>query len=129
METRYRDLFAKHVLSILSLSDQPNPKSALIVRGGVQLGSGFSKSTGTFIDTSPITEAICMYYAMRSSCDNIEETSLFCTYFPSLEEFRSIFITDIRLIYYMGEITDAETVKFLNTCSGKSFKIIQLQFD
>lgn len=70
-----------------------------------------------------------MYYAMRSSCDNIEETSLFCTYFPSLEEFRSIFITDIRLIYYMGEITDAETVKFLNTCSGKSFKIIQLQFD
>lgn len=129
METRYRDLFAKHVLSILSLSDQPDPKSALVVRGGIQLGSGFSRSTGTSSDTSPIIEALLCYYAMRSIWDFNDEPCIFCTYFPSLEEFKSIFITDIRLIYYMGEITDAETVKFINTCSGKSFKMIQLRFD
>ena len=57
---------------------------------------------------------------------------LFCSYFPSLEEFKTLcYMTDIRKIYYMGEITDEEAVKFLNKQTKKDpqngFEIIKLK--
>jgi len=56
---------------------------------------------------------------------------MFSSYFPSLEEFKAIGITDIRTVYYMGDITDPEAVKFLNvlTRSNKDdgFEIIKLK--
>jgi len=129
MDYRYRDLFARHVLSITSLSKQQNPKAALIIRGGVLLGHGFSKSTGTESDTSPVFESIQEYYTKKSIWDPLEESALFCTYFPSLEEFIALFSTDIRTVRYMGNIIDERTVRFLNSCSGESFEIIKLEIN
>jgi hypothetical protein len=127
MDHRYRDIFAKHVLSITSLSEQQNPKAALIVRGGVLLGCGFSKSTGTENDTSPIFESIQEYYAMKGTCSSIDKSAIFCTYFPNIEEFTALYSTDIRTVYYMGDIVGENTVRFLNNCSGDGFEIIKLE--
>jgi len=56
------------------------------------------------------------------------------SYFPSYEEFLMLIMTDIRKIYYFGDITDERSVKFLNDVSGGrfedgSFEIIKLESD
>lgn len=123
MDPRYRDIFAHYVLSITSLSEQQNPRAALIVRGGIQVGVGFSKDTGTEFDTSPIFEALINSQEKEKSHPLI----LFCTYFPSLEECIALYSSEIRKIYYMGDITDERSVRFMNKCAGLSFEVIKLE--
>jgi hypothetical protein len=130
VDNRYRDLFARHILSLLGLSEQVSPQSAIITRGGFVLGQGFSKSTGTEYKTSPIFEALYGYYARRNCWDPLESySSLFCSYFPTFEEFIALYSSDIRTVYYMGDITEEKTVRFLNSCSGLSFEIIKLEVE
>jgi hypothetical protein len=74
-----------------------------------------------------VYESIQEYYTKKSIWDPLEESALFCTYFPSLEEFIALFSTDIRTVRYMGNIIDERTVRFLNSCSGESFEIIKLE--
>lgn len=58
---------------------------------------------------------------------------LLSSYFPSLEEFKLLLKTNIRKIYYLGdiEIENEKTVKFLNKHTlekpGGSFEIINLK--
>ena len=126
MDQRYRDIAILYVLSLTGLSEQQKPKAALIVRGRKQLGYGFSKGTGTDYDTSPIFEALlesstCLILNVRD-----DSLAIICTYFPSLEEFIALYSSSIRKVYYMGDITDEKTVRFLNNCS-KSFEVIKLE--
>jgi hypothetical protein len=109
------------------LSGQQNPRAALILRGGVQVGSGFSSSTGTEYDTSPIFEALLNRSDIKYVSQDSDACSIFCTYFPSLEELLALYSTDIRTIYYIGDITDERSVKFLNSCTGPCFDIIKLE--
>jgi len=127
MDVRYRNFYAQHVLSIRNLSEQRDPRAAIIIRGRVIVGYAFSKSTGTGYDTSAITEALINSYNYKLEGNDI--AILFCTYFPTLEEICVLFLTDIRTIYYMGDIIDERVVHFLNTCTGYSFEIIKLEFD
>ena len=126
MDNRYRDIFAKHVLSLLSLSRQQTPRAALIVRGGQQLGSGYNKAIGDTHETSPIIECLFEYYSTIVLWDKSFKSVLFCTYFPSMEEFIALSSSDIRVIYYMGDITNENTVRFLNE-DAENFKIIKLE--
>lgn len=126
MDNRYRDIFAKYVLSLLSLSGQQTPRAAIIVRGGQQLGSGYNKAIGNNHETSPIVECLFGYHSAKILWDGSYKSVLFCTYFPSMEEFIALFSSDIRTIYYMGDITNENTVRFLNE-DGKNFKIVKLE--
>lgn len=127
MDVRYRNFYAKHLLSIRDLSEQRNPGAALIIRGGVQVSSAYSVGTGTEYNTLPIIEAIIRSYSYWGIV--IAPAVMFCSYFPSLEELLAIYTTDIRTIYYMGDITDERSVRFLNTCTETSFEIIKLEFE
>ena len=126
MDQRYRNFFACHVISLIGLSEQKSPRSALIAGGGELLASGFSKGTGTEYDTSPIFEALFKYAASDKGCKDL---AWFCSYFPSLEEFIALYSTEIRTVYYMGSIQDEKTVRFLNNCQGPSFEIIKLEVE
>lgn len=61
---------------------------------------------------------------------NLNPTILIATYFPTYEEFLTLYLTDIRTVYYFGSIEDEKTVKMLNAYTGydkdKGFEIIQL---
>jgi len=74
-----------------------------------------------------VFEALQEYYAKRNNWDPLEKSYLFSTYFPTFEEFIALYSTDIRTIYYIGDISDERTVRFLNNCSGESFEIIKLE--
>ena len=43
-----------------------------------------------------------------------------------MEEFIALSSSDIRVIYYMGDITNENTVRFLNE-DAENFKIIKLE--
>lgn len=124
MDERYRNIFARHLLSIRELSECEIPKSAIIVRDSIQVGSGFSKKTNTEFDTSPIYDAMRHYYIIRDIVYN--QPALFCSYFPNLGEFLALYSSDIRTVYYMGDITDEAAVRFLNNCL-EPFEIIKLE--
>lgn len=53
-----------------------------------------------------------------------------CSYFPTLEEFIFLCHTNIRTIYYMGDIQEEKTVRFLNKLSKENienqFEIIKI---
>lgn len=44
---------------------------------------------------------------------------LFSTYFPCLEELLLLAQTDIRTIYFFGDVEDERTVKFLNSYKNR----------
>lgn len=128
MDEQYRNIFIRQVLSYLQLSERSNPQAALITRGSVPLGIGYSSLIGGGYITSSIFEAILQYQTLRIKTDREEPAYLFSTYFPLLDEFRALYLTDIQTIYYMGDITDKATVKFLNE-TACPFKIIQIKMD
>jgi hypothetical protein len=86
-------------------------------------------ATGTEYDTSPVFQAIQSYYSLKAHWDLSDTSYIFCTYFPTLWEFISLYSTDIRTVYYMGDISDEETVRFLNGCYVPSFQIIKLELE
>jgi hypothetical protein len=128
MDEQHRNIFIRQVLSYLQLSEKSNPQAALIVRGIAPLGIGFSSGIGAGYVTSSIFEAVLQYQTLKIKTEEDEPTYLFATYFPSLEEFRALYSTDIRTIYYLGDITDKNTVKFLNETICP-FKIIKVEIN
>jgi len=56
---------------------------------------------------------------------------ILCSYFPSYDEFMLLYMTDIRTVYYMGDIEDERAVQFLNAQTQAypedGFEIIKLE--
>lgn len=84
-------------------------------------------------ETSAVSEAVVSYFKDFRHINEKEPFILLSSYFPSLEEFKLLLKTNIRKIYYLGEIEikNEATVKFLNTHTRKnpkeSFEIINLK--
>jgi len=60
----------------------------------------------------------------------LEDTSLFSTYFPTIDDLKTIVSVGITSIYYLGEAEDKAEIKhFLNKLSEKSIplEIIHLE--
>lgn len=56
---------------------------------------------------------------------------LICSKFPSLEDFKVLYATDVREVHFMGDLDDPDAVAFLNriskTCPEQGFRIVQLE--
>ena len=131
MDSRERDLYARLVLELSKFSESKNPRSAIIVGGNCIFGLSFSKiisPKNTSLDSSPILEAIAVFYKTHSTPG---EYFLISTYFPSYSEFEMLSYTPIRKVYYMGDVNDEKAVLFINAHTkliGEGFEIINLTF-
>jgi hypothetical protein len=126
MDARKRDIYAGHVLRLQQLSECSCPRSAFIVGESGRLVETISKNLIPFslYSSSPVIEAILKY-----GYDT--EGTIFCSDFPSLDEFMTLFLTKIRTVYYFGDIKDEKAVMFLNKHTGtypeNGFEIIKLE--
>jgi len=136
MERQFRDLFAKHLLELKNVSKCSNPRTAIITRGELLISSGWNREAVPGLQIPPIFIAIHGYslsaYKLYGGMN--EETlnpTLFSSYFPSLNEFLLLMTTDIRSVYYMGDLEDEKAVRFLNDLTrirpDDSFEIIKLE--
>lgn len=71
----------------------------------------YSKPVSGGIETLPVQD-LALEMGAVSGFNN---PFILSSYFPSLEEFRLLYRTDIRQVYYMGEIDDEKAVEFLNS--------------
>lgn len=93
--------------------------------------AGINRKTAGNKEISALMDAVLGYF---QTVRHVYETKpvIFCSFFPSLDDFNLLLKTKIRTVYYMGDIEDEETVKFLNILTREkpeeSFEIINLKF-
>jgi hypothetical protein len=68
---------------------------------------------GHVIYQTAVSESVMMYMCMKNAAFDSDLT-LISTYLPTLDDFKMLMRTQVRKIYYMGEIEDATTVMMLN---------------
>ena len=116
MDKRTRDFFVSVLLQSKGLSECKLSSAALISRGKNivtnQYSYGLTSSRDNYL-SSPIISAVLEYnVSSRNSSD--DEEALFSTYFPNFSELQVLHNTQIRTIYFFGDISDTKSAKFLN---------------
>jgi hypothetical protein len=133
MDQRYRDILARYLLEIRQLSECKAPRSAIIAGGPFFLRAAVNRLLAGEQETSAVSEVIVGYFQDFRHVHEKEPFVLFSSYFPSLEEFKLLLKTNIRKIYYLGDIgiENEETVNFINRHTvekqGESLEIINLK--
>lgn len=117
MDERIRRFITVHVLELVKLSESSSPKAAAIFRESDIISSSYSKKIGSGYDSSPVVSCYIELLRTRKGIKHLSDLYIMCSYFPSLEEFLFLCHTDIRIVYYIGEILDEMTVRFLNRLS------------
>lgn len=85
---------------------------------------------GAIYHTSAVIKALfewAVLYKTHNPYDDV--TYLFTSYFPNKEEFLALMLTDIRVIYFFGDIDDEHAVKMINKQTEKGddgFNMIRL---
>jgi deoxycytidylate deaminase len=111
-----------------NLSECSDKRGAVIVRDRRLLAYGYNRklTTKDTWEISAIYDAIFGTYS-----ENLENTNIFCTYFPSVEDIKLIVSVGVYSIYFMGVITEADSgaVRMVNQLNSEHIplEIVQLQ--
>ena len=119
--------FIRTALGASLLSGCDIKQGALLVRDRKILSYGFNRK----IDANGRWPINAVYDAIfGASSDQLQGSTLFCTYFPTLDEFKMLVAIGVSSINFSAEITkaDSETIHFINDIANTyPFEIIQLQ--
>lgn len=108
-------------MSLLQFAEGESRKSAIIPLNNKILYSYSSPIVDKYY-TSPIFNVLHNYLKLNEEKKN---PVLFSSCFPSLDELIFIYETDIRTIYFFGDIENENVVDFLNKFTD--FEIIKLE--
>ncbi len=114
MDGRNRDYFTSILLETRRLSELPSALSVVIGRAEELISAGYSKEYGNLeyhlVQTTPLYSALFDFVKKGSPA----HCSIFFSYFPSPLEIEMLVFSKIYQIYFIGEITNPETVSYLN---------------
>ena len=146
MDDRRRDYFASVVFQSKRLSECEQPKAALIVRGKSILGVGSNRTITTErtgkagqtrrpIESSPVFDALQQFFSgpgykgiggrNENTQDPEEGGVAFLTYFPHVDELKLLYQSEIKKIYFFGDIDDEDSTNFINDLNY--FEIINIE--
>lgn len=114
---RLHGFFADTADRACRLSECPVPKGAVLARGSKVLSYGINRRLSEW-ETSAIYDAI-----FSAHDKDLTGTAIFSTCFPSLDDMKLIVATGISSIYYLGEVTDMDAARLVNSLNEKSISL------
>lgn len=121
-----KSFFIEIAIGAIKLSGCSPGRAAVLVRDRQILSHGYNRKImkNEKWEISAIYDVI---FGARQ--EDLTGTTLFCTYFPTVEDLMLIVATGVSSINFIGGITDKDAVFFLNkiTGSGIPLEIVELE--
>jgi len=127
LESGEKIFFIKSAIGAGELSECEPGHGATIARHKQILSFGFNKK---IVENEQWEISAIQAVILNCKEAHLEDTSLFSTYFPTIDDLKTIVSVGITSIYYLGEAEDKAEIKhFLNKLSEKSIplEIIHLE--
>jgi deoxycytidylate deaminase len=120
LEDKEKGFYTETAIGASKLSGCLPRQGALLIQDRRILAHGYNKKiiTGEEWEMSAIYDAV---FASRN--EKLEGTTLFTTYFPTIEDLKLIVAVGITSLYFMGNINDAKAVKLLNNLKSESIPL------
>jgi hypothetical protein len=119
-----KELFTIVVKKAESLSDCEKKQGAVIIseESPGTIFFGFNKPITKDHEQSAVVDVLLNVLSEK-------ELIMFVTYFPSIEDFKLIVAKRVAVLYLLGEVNNAGTVKFINdlVALGSNLVLIKLE--